>query len=112
MFKTKKFYRIESIEKNVEYYGHDLFTAGYKYSYTPTSYAMKYIAGVADKYINASVSSKRIDYAVVKSENEQRLVIKVTGRAKVIESFISEIISSDEKFSKNFSMEQIPSYYV
>lgn len=39
MFKTKKFYRIESIEHNKEYYGHDLFTAGYKYSYTPTSYA-------------------------------------------------------------------------
>ena len=42
----------------------------------------------------------------------QRIIIKVTGRAKVIESFISEIISNDERFSKNFSMEQIPSYYV
>jgi hypothetical protein len=49
MFRSQHFYRIVSIQRDKEYHGTSFWDAGYKYSYTPTSYAMRYIAKIAEK---------------------------------------------------------------
>ena len=111
MFKKSRYYRIESIEKNQESYGPNFWNAGYKYSYTPISCAMKYIAKIADPYMNAVLRSNQVDYVVVRSENEQLIYIKVTGRNKTIDKFINEVFASDDQFLKRFSMQQVPKCY-
>lgn len=112
MFKIKQFYRIVAIQRDHEYYGTNFWNAGYKYSYTPTSYAMKYIANIAEKYSDKVLKSQQIIYSVVKSVNEEEIVIKVVGRRQNIEKFITELCTNDVEFTKRFSMNLIPETYI
>lgn len=112
MFKRKAFYEINSIHRDKEYYGTNFWDSGYKYSYTPTSYAIKYIREAAESFNKDKVQSKCIDWCVVKSDDEQELYIKITGKQKFIESFVTEIFEKDPEFIKRFTMKPIPSYYL
>ena len=112
MFKTKKFFEIRSLERDMEWTGSSFWDAGYKYIYTPTAYAMQYIAKIADKYKEGRLNSNRLDYAVVRSNNEQELIIKITGRTKIVEAFLTDIALTDAEFTKRFSMRSVPAIYV
>ncbi len=112
MFRSQQFYRIVSIQRDKEYHGTSFWDAGYKYSYTPTSYAMKYIAKIAEKYTDRALKSKCLEYAVVKSVNEEELVIKIIGRPKDIDKLLTELCTTDTEFTKRFSMKAIPKAYV
>jgi hypothetical protein len=112
MFRSQHFYRIVSIQRDKEYHGTSFWDAGYKYSYTPTSYAMRYIAKIAEKYTDRNLKSKCLEYAVVKSVNEEELVIKIIGRQKDIDKLLTELCTTDTEFTKRFSMKAIPKAYV
>ena len=108
----KKFYRIIAIKREQEYYGDNFWNAGYKYSYTPTSYAIKYMLKIMDNYIDKNIRANNIDMAVVKSIDEEEVIIKIVGRAKLIDKFITELCTTDTEFMKRFSMSSIPATYV
>ena len=93
MFKIKQFYRIVAIQRDHEYYGTNFWNAGYKYSYKV-------------------LKSQQIIYSVVKSVNEEEIVIKVVGRRQNIEKFITELCTNDVEFTKRFSMNLIPETYI
>lgn len=112
MFKVKSYYVINSIHKNKAYYGSDFWTSGYKYTYIPTSYAIKYINETVKAYNAQKTNLRCVNWCVVKSEDEQEMYIKITGHKKTIEEFVTQLFERDPEFSSHFTMKPVPPCYV
>ncbi len=115
MLKSNVFYEITSIHRNKEFCGNTFWDSGYKYTYTPASYAVKYIRGIAEVFNDKYGKKKNIppiEWCVVKSNDEQELYIKITGKSKYVEAFVSEIFMKDPEFMMRFKMRPVPGTYL
>ena len=112
MFKVKAYYVITSIHTNKEYHGTNFWNAGYKYTYIPTSYAIKYIRESSNCFNANKKPAKCVDWCVVKSEDEQELYIQIHGNRKSVEEFSTMLFERDPSFTKYFTMKPVPACYV
>ena len=104
MFKTKKYFLIQSQEQNVTYSGS---TRNYEFSLITN--AMRMALDLAEKFNQNIKISMHIEVCVIQTRSQEECVVSIIGNKRSIEKYINSLLIMPE-FSVLFAMKEIQSY--